>query len=63
MQNNDSKHSAIICKNLPNEEKYDSKIMTSPQQSPDLNPIELLRDELDRKVQKLCPTSVGLTNL
>jgi hypothetical protein len=32
--------------------------MTWPQQSPDLSPIELLWDEVDRQVQEQKPTSV-----
>ena len=31
--------------------------MTWPPQSPDLNPIEMVRDELDRRVKEKQPTS------
>ena len=31
--------------------------MTRPPQSPDLNPIEMVREELDRRVKEKQPTS------
>ena len=31
--------------------------MTLPQQSPDLNPIEMVRDEMDRRVKEKQPKS------
>jgi hypothetical protein len=52
-QDNDPKHSSKLCRNFL-ENEGDSKnfdLMVWPPQSPDLSPIELLWDEVDRQVQ------------
>lgn len=64
-QDNDPKHTSKLCTGYLERKEGDGvlEIMNWPPQSPDLNPIELLWDELDRKVRDLKPTSLpGLWN-
>ena len=58
MQDNDPKHISKLCKNYKKEQEDNGvlKNMTWPAQSTGLNPIELLWEELGRKVRQKCPT-------
>ncbi|GAB0095396.1 hypothetical protein DMENIID0001_107770 [Sergentomyia squamirostris] len=60
-EDNDPKHSSKLCRGYLEENERQGVLsqMKWPPQSPDLNPIELLWDELDRKVRESKPTSKG----
>ena len=60
-QDNDPKHTSHLCINYLKSKEDDGvlKILKWPPQSPDLNPIELLWDELDRRIRDLKPTSIS----
>uniref|UniRef100_A0AAZ3SF00 G-protein coupled receptors family 1 profile domain-containing protein n=1 Tax=Oncorhynchus tshawytscha TaxID=74940 RepID=A0AAZ3SF00_ONCTS len=56
---NDPKHSSRLCKGYLTKKESDGVLhqMAWPPQSPDLNPIEMVWDELDRRVKDKQPTS------
>jgi len=60
-QDNDPKHTSTLCKRyVESKEKQGELVnMAWPAQSLDLNPIELLWDELDRKVRAMRPTNLN----
>lgn len=59
MHDNDPKHTSKVCKEYLKlqENCRNLSVMIWPPQSPDINPIELLWDEVDRRVRTKCPTS------
>jgi transposase len=59
-QDNDPKHTSKLCQNYleSKQEKGVLRILEWPSQSPDLNPIELLWEEMDREIKKQKPTSI-----
>ena len=58
-QDNDSKHTPRLCKDYLTKEESDGVLhqMIWPPQSPNINPIEMVWDELDRRVKERQPTS------
>lgn len=58
-QDNDPKHTSHLCMNYlrSKEEEGVLEIMDWPPQSPDINPIELLWEELDRQVKNMRATN------
>uniref|UniRef100_A0AAZ3QY05 Tc1-like transposase DDE domain-containing protein n=1 Tax=Oncorhynchus tshawytscha TaxID=74940 RepID=A0AAZ3QY05_ONCTS len=56
---NDPKHTSRLCKGYLTKKKSNGVLhqMTWPPQPPDLNPIEMVWDELDRRVKEKQQTS------
>jgi hypothetical protein len=60
-QDNDPKHSSKLCKKYLERKQESGQMVTMdwPPQSPDLSPIELLWEEMDREVLERKPSSVA----
>ena len=60
-QDNDPKHSSKLCKSYLERKQEGGQLVTMvwPPQSPDLSPIELLWEEMDREVLERKPSSVA----
>ena len=58
-----TQHTSRLCNGYLTKKDSDEVLhqMTWPQQSPDLNPIEMVWDELDRRVKEKQPTSAQHT--
>jgi hypothetical protein len=60
-QDNDPKHTSNLCKTYlkSKEDNGTLRILEWPSQSPDLNPIELVWEEMDRRIKKRKPSSLA----
>ena len=56
MHDNDPKHTARIVKSFLSKEKVE--LLEWPPQSPDVNPIENLRDTVDKRINRSASTSL-----
>ena len=58
-QDNDPKHTSRLCEGYLTKKESDGVLcqMTWPPQSPDLNPIKMVWDEMDRRLKAKGPTS------